>query len=150
MQSTTEKISLKIRTLCYAKPYTNFNFSKYSRQQLLIRETVTGNWPFVRITLFTCHRNLERRRPISGVNKNPVACQIRPSTNFKPIHDNTLILQQIYKYWVFVVYPTLHHLIHRNGHSKWKFTSTSAQWENLKSRKISDVGNIQAVVMFTL
>jgi len=44
MQFATEKISLRfIRTLCYTKPYKNFNFSKYLRQHLVIRETVTGN-----------------------------------------------------------------------------------------------------------
>jgi len=97
MRSATEKVSLwSIRTLCYTKRYMNFNFSKYLRQHLVIRETVTGNWSFVRMTLYTCHRNLERGRPILGVNKSPLACQIRPSINFKPIHDNMPILQQMW------------------------------------------------------
>jgi hypothetical protein len=147
MQSATEKISLRfIRTLRYTKPYMNLNFSKYLRQHLVIRETVTGNWTFVRMTLFTCHRNLERRRPISGVNKVhwpvrfvPQSISNRPTTTYRYCNKCS-------RTGCVLCNPTIYNRSQRKWRSKRKFRSSLAHWQKLKPRKISTVSNVQEMI----
>jgi len=123
----------------------NFNFSKYVRQQLVIRETATDNWPFVRVTLFTCHRNLERRRPISGVNKIhlpvrsvPQSISNRPTTTYWYCRNvvGTGVFCAVTQFVIKVTGNDVPNEI----------LGPLAHWDNLKARKICNVSNSEEMV----